>query len=117
MQIVRDISSGLATVEDLRKVGTVDVRIGYRKQNREVNELYDAFSRMTKKIDLVRMAMLMGTGDNRTLLEFNEGVQLFSTQEGAHVQVGRCYNNIGNIMVKMKHYADMIPYFEQAIHI
>lgn len=49
---------------------------GYKKENKEINVLYDAFSNLTKTIKVARISTHIGD-DNQALLNYHDVAQIF----------------------------------------
>jgi len=69
---------------------------------------------MTKTVDIARTAMQMGTEHNKTLFSFIDVVQVFQEYDD-QAKVGKCYSNLGCIMIRLKNYEWMVKFFDEAI--
>lgn len=91
----------------------VNVMSDYNKQSHEIDELYRAFSKLTKCIMIARTALLTGN-ENSAILHYSEAALVFKEQKN-YVNLGICYNNIGCLHLRMRDFAKAIRYYEEAI--
>ena len=89
-------------VANRRKTQEFNLMLNYSPRNQEMNQLYLAFSKLTKTIKFARMSMALGDS-NTALLKYHEVADIFRELQNFE-QLGSCINNLGCIYLKKKQY-------------
>ena len=92
-----------------------DITLNYTPTNHEINQLYLAFSKLTKTIKVARNSLYEGD-DNLALLNYHEVSQIFSELKNREKE-GSCINNLGCIYIKKNQFENAIIFLDEAIMI
>lgn len=68
----------------------------YKDRNKEINQLYLAFSNLIKTIKVARTSLMEGN-DNQALLNYHEVAFIFEKKIPNQSKLASCLNNLGCI--------------------
>lgn len=100
-------------VANQRKTQDFNLMLNYRPRNQEINQLYLAFSKLTKTIKFARNSLVLGE-NNQALLNYHEIADIFSELQN-NTKLGICINNLGCIYLKKKQYSNSRIFLMEAI--